>query len=346
MKNKLLTITIPMYNMEKYIGRCLDSLIIEDPKLFNLLEIIVVNDGSKDSSLNIAKKYASKYPDSIVVIDKTNGNYGSCVNVGLEKATGLYFRLLDADDFFNTKSLVTLIQYIRDNNDLPDMIVTNYQRDFADNGTQYILANKMVYNKRYSINDFNFSKLNKGMMCVMHSMTYNTNILKKCNLRHLEGISYTDTEYCFYPLEKVESVVFLNIILYCYQLGRDGQTVSDESYKKNIHHLYIIIERALHYIENKNINYKGYENQLHIIYLAIFIYYRILLTCKFEHNEDITKLDNYIAHYHKDLYNKMYSITKLGVPIMLIWRILKTKCNGTISNFTFRILSKIKRGIW
>lgn len=102
MSQKYLTVVVPVYNMEKLLTRCLDSLLILDNEdLFKKLEVIVVNDGSKDKSLHIARKYELKYPEVYKVIDKPNGNYGSCINVGIKNATGKYFRILDADDFLS-----------------------------------------------------------------------------------------------------------------------------------------------------------------------------------------------------------------------------------------------------
>lgn len=79
---KILTIVIPTYNMQDYLRRCLDSLIVPEEQMKHL-EVLVVNDGSKDNSSAIAHEYQDKYPDTFRVIDKENGNYGSCVNRGL-----------------------------------------------------------------------------------------------------------------------------------------------------------------------------------------------------------------------------------------------------------------------
>ena len=112
---KLLTLIIPTYNMEKYLRTCLGSLIIGEWQ--ELLEVLVINDGSKDSSSAIAHEYANKHPESFHVIDKENGNYGSCVNRGLKEATGKYVKVLDADDSFDTANfenyLCFLIVWIR-----------------------------------------------------------------------------------------------------------------------------------------------------------------------------------------------------------------------------------------
>ena len=99
-RNKILTIIIPTYNMEQYLRKCLDSLIVSEENM-QRLEVLVVNDGSKDSSSAIGHEYEAKYPQTFRVIDKENGNYGSCVNRGLKEATGKYVKVLDADDYFD-----------------------------------------------------------------------------------------------------------------------------------------------------------------------------------------------------------------------------------------------------
>ena len=99
---KLLTIVIPAYNMESLLPRCLDSICIE--KVMDRVQVLIVNDGSKDKTLEIAQTYESRYPHYFTVVDKSNGNYGSCMNVGLSCAEGKYFRTLDADDWYDSKS--------------------------------------------------------------------------------------------------------------------------------------------------------------------------------------------------------------------------------------------------
>ena len=111
--NKILTIVIPTYNMEKYLDKCLTSLVIEDRELMKQLEILVVIDGSKDRSSEIAHAYQVRYPQTFIVIDKENGNYGSCINRGLKEAAGKYIKVLDADDCYNSKSLQQHLELLR-----------------------------------------------------------------------------------------------------------------------------------------------------------------------------------------------------------------------------------------
>ena len=110
MSNKVLSVVIPTYNMVSYLRRCLDSVTRSDVP--DSLELIVVNDGSTDSSLAIMQEYAKERPDIVNIIDKPNGHYGSCVNAALKVATGKYFRILDADDWFDTDGLIKLLNEI------------------------------------------------------------------------------------------------------------------------------------------------------------------------------------------------------------------------------------------
>ncbi|MDE5999791.1 MAG: glycosyltransferase family 2 protein, partial [Bacteroidaceae bacterium] len=108
--NKVLSVIVPTFNMEQYLGECLTSMITQ--KSQELLEVIVVNDGSTDASSAIAHGFAAQYPTLFKVIDKENGHYGSCVNHGLKAATGKYVKILDADDFFHTPDLDAVLTYL------------------------------------------------------------------------------------------------------------------------------------------------------------------------------------------------------------------------------------------
>lgn len=111
--NKLLSVVIPVYKVEKYIRQCLGSLILPDEALMDKMEVLVVNDGTPDRSAIIAKEYEAKYPDVFHVIDKENGGHGSAFNVGLAQASGKYLRFLDSDDWFDTKNLAKLLNVLK-----------------------------------------------------------------------------------------------------------------------------------------------------------------------------------------------------------------------------------------
>lgn len=111
MNGKILTLLIPSYNMEKYLINCLTSLIVHE-KLMKKLEVLVVNDGSKDKTSEIAHRFEKQYPDTFRVIDKKNGNYGSCINRGLKEANGQFIKILDADDTFETSNFSKYLDFL------------------------------------------------------------------------------------------------------------------------------------------------------------------------------------------------------------------------------------------
>ena len=119
--------------MEDYLRQCLDSLIIADD-LMQQLEVLVINDGSKDQSSAIAHEYSRKHPSTIFVIDKENGNYGSCINRGLKEATGKFIKILDADDSFDSAALAEFINQLRDTN--ADLVITNFSVVDSEGRTQ------------------------------------------------------------------------------------------------------------------------------------------------------------------------------------------------------------------
>ena len=111
--SKILSVIVPTYNMERYLDKCLGSLIINNEMLFQRLEVLVIIDGATDQSSAIAHSYQARYPEVFIVVDKTNGNYGSCINMGLDLATGKYIKVLDADDSFDTKSLEGYLKFLQ-----------------------------------------------------------------------------------------------------------------------------------------------------------------------------------------------------------------------------------------
>lgn len=223
--------------MEKYLRRCLDSLLIDEEGM-KQLEVLVINDGSKDSSSQIAHEYQDKYPDTFRVIDKENGNYGSCVNRGLKEATGKYVKVLDADDWFDTEAFVQYLAYIQDIT--IDLILTPFNRRGNNNKLisfhQYELPlYKVITTKDFCVSE-NFE---------MHAFTYRTEMLKISHYVQTEGISYTDTEWVLLPLPYVTSVIYIPFCVYQYFVERSGQTIDPNVYLKRYEQLLKIYGRLI-----------------------------------------------------------------------------------------------------
>jgi len=271
MSEKLLSVVIPTYNMEAYLRRCLDSVTRDD--VSSSLELIVVNDGSTDGSLAIMQEYAEKRPDIVNIIDKPNGHYGSCVNVALKVATGKYFRILDADDWFDTEELIKFLNLLQATES--DVIVTPYCVHRRTQ-TYTIRPQGVVFENKYSANDKHVWNRQQPNLYAMHAFSYKTSILKNVNLKLTEGICYTDTEYLLYPLQKAKDISFLNIVLYHYDWTRDGQSMTPDVYTKNHSHLAKIVSRFF-----KDFDQTLFTQLSKRIFLDILVkyYYRMLFCC-------------------------------------------------------------------
>lgn len=234
--DKILSIIIPMYNMENYIAQCLESLLIQD---IDLLDIIVVNDGSKDKSSEIAHKYHDKFPSSIRVIDKKNGNYGSCINAGLLIAKGKYIKILDADDSFDSNGLNLLLRSMESVD--VDMFLSDYIR-ISENGQEMGRCTFPIKSNRIlEIKDW-FDQLSKIQM---HGVAYRTHLIKSINYTQTEGISYSDQEWIFYPLSKTSTVFYVNTVVYKYLIGRNGQTMEESIFHKKVGDRILILKRRI-----------------------------------------------------------------------------------------------------
>lgn len=253
--NKLLTIIIPTYNMEKYLRRCLDSLIVDEEGM-KLLEVLVVNDGSKDSSSAIAHEYQDMYPNTYRVIDKENGNYGSCINRGLKEATGKYVKVLDADDWFDNENFRTFINILIGID--VDLIISNYcvvnennkQKNFSKVGLKPYVT--LFFPNSYK----------KIMHLQMHQVTYKLRNILGINYTQSEGISYTDQEWMFSPMTTVTTIYYYPESIYNYLVGRDGQTMDKTQLLKNYSHTLIGTKKMVAEYLKFNIESNVFESYL------------------------------------------------------------------------------------
>lgn len=224
--NKLLTVVIPVYKVEKYISKCLDSLIVSDD-VMKKVEVIVVNDGTPDNSALIAKEYEKRFPNVIRVIDKENGGHGSAWNVGVELATGKYLRFLDSDDW-----LTNLVEFVYKLETLDvDMIFTDVALNFEniDLETRIVsFSGKMNPNIVCQVDEYDWLQTNQVYsghnVTNFHACTYRTAILKKYHPIFFEKIMYDDEILYILPLCESKTFAYLPLVLYNYLIGREGQS--------------------------------------------------------------------------------------------------------------------------
>ncbi len=333
-KNKLLTIVVPTYNMESLLPRCLDSLV--KPQCSEFLEVLVINDGSKDNSLSIARKYESEYTGIIKAVDKENGNYGSAVNKGIELAAGKYFRILDADDFYDNQGLMALIERL-EHTDV-DLVLTNYRRD---RGTEKIYFKAPLSMKSQSC-DFINVDIDDYPNFAMHGITYRTMVLKNNNIRLQEGISYTDTEYCFYPLPFVRTFETLDILVYCYQLGREGQTVEISSQIKGVDNMVKIVNRMYEYFKNEDLD-ESTLKKLRSIFCNINGLCFMTILCFDKSNTHLSLLDGLIKQIDdvNGARELMMKKNLFGVKYYRSYNLRRKKSNGVIYTLYYKSVKKL-----
>ncbi len=303
--------------MENYLEACLNSLLTDN---MSLTEVLVINDGSKDSSYDIAHRYESKYPEVFVVIDKGNGNYGSCVNVGLKRATGKYIKVLDADDCFNTRVFEAYLNAIKECD--TDMVISDYVKVYPELET--IVSCDIADNQ---IIDFReLCKDNKIWNLWMHNVAYKRELLLGIDYKQTEGISYTDQEWIFSPFTKVRTAIYFKLPLYRYTLGREGQTMSSEftnkHFKDNIVCTCNMIEQARHFtnVPDEIMNMLNYK----LLKRCRFIFRTYMLKKGVINDKDLDILDSKIKSASPNLYkttgNLSMSMPLFPIRYISVWR--------------------------
>lgn len=224
--SKLLSIVIPVYKVEKYINKCLDSLIVPD-ELMGQLEVIIVNDGTPDRSAEMAREYEKRFPQTFRVIDKENGGHGSAWNLGLKEANGKYLRFLDSDDWLtNLEAFMKELEKVED-----DMVYTNVSRFYEDVDKTVVdrIDNTLEYNKSYEFDNVDLNLIPFGFW----NWTYKTELLKKNEPLFVEHVYYDDAILFYAPVILSNSFRAIDVVLYNYRLGRPGQTMNKAVQKKH-----------------------------------------------------------------------------------------------------------------
>lgn len=323
--NKILTIIIPTYNMEKYLRKCLDSLIIEEN--MDKVEVLVVNDGSKDSSSDIAHEYQKKYPNTYKVIDKENGNYGSCINRGLKEATGKYIKILDADDSFSNEAFKSYISTILDVD--ADLIINGGSYVFPDGKIKKDFFWTLPRNKVLLFKDSVEGIIESRPS--MHTYAYRTDLLRGIGYHQTEGVSYTDQEWIFLPMYYVNTVYATETNLYQYLIGREGQTVDPKVTVKSIGQKDIVCRQlinAISTIDDTNKDGEQYLCSRLKICLTELYRYHLVKYCKDLNIKNLIEFDCFFKQQCPKYYtilNDLIISEKYPVHYVKIWRRKKNK---------------------
>ena len=223
---KLLSVAIPCYNSEAYMRNCIHSLLAGGEEV----EIIIVDDGSKDGTAAIADEYAEKYPTIVKAVHQENGGHGEAVNAGLRNATGLYFKVVDSDDWVSIsayKEILKTLEKLAGAKPMVDMLISNFVYEKEGVKRKKVMSYRSAFpqDQVFTWDDVKF--LHKGQYILMHSVIYRTKLLRECGLVLPKHTFYVDNIFVYHPLPHVKYLYYLNVNFYRYFIGRSDQSVNE-----------------------------------------------------------------------------------------------------------------------
>ena len=239
----LLTVTVPAYNVEKYIGQCLESFVL--PERAGQFEVLVINDGSTDGTEAAALGYQRSYPDIFRVMTKENGGHGSGINTGIANARGKYFRVVDGDDCIDTEAFEKFLDLLSHTD--ADLVTTGFYCCDAVTMEKHELHSPVVSGK-YGEGIYRFDDICGDLLVRMHSITYRTLMLREGGVKIDEHSFYVDMEYNMFPVPYIETVCLSDLAVYKYRLGLDGQSVSVAGMKAHAGQHERVIMRCLDFL--------------------------------------------------------------------------------------------------
>jgi glycosyltransferase involved in cell wall biosynthesis len=235
--------------------KCIDSLLVGGDDV----EIIIVNDGSKDATPEIGAEYAAKFPSIIKLVNKENGGHGSAVNAGLAVATGLFFKVVDSDDWVRESAYAKILETLKNfagGDQVLDMLISNfvYEKEGEQRHKVMRYHHALPIDRLFTWNDVKHFR--KGQYILMHSVIFRTKLLRDCGLKLPEHTFYVDNIYVFEPLLAVKNMYYLDVNFYRYYIGRSDQSVNEK----------VMISRIDQQIKVNRIMYDFYNDHLGEVY--------------------------------------------------------------------------------
>ncbi|WP_165246741.1 glycosyltransferase [Adlercreutzia sp. ZJ141] len=225
---KTVTFAVPCYNSAAYMDTCIESLLTCGDDI----EILIVDDGSfKDDTAAKADEWQARFPHIVRAIHQKNGGHGAAVNTGLANASGLYFKVVDSDDWLDEQAAGKLMAYLRSQAaacDPTDLVVANYVYEKVHENTRTAIGYRNVFpvGRRFGWDEV--GRFMPSQYLLMHSVTYRTELLRETKLQLPEHCFYVDNIFVYVPLPFVDSIYYLDEDLYRYYIGREGQSVNED----------------------------------------------------------------------------------------------------------------------
>ena len=341
---KYITFPVPCYNSEGYMRRCIDTLLTGGKDV----EVILIDDGSTDGTAKIADEYQLKYPDIVRAVHKKNGGHGSGVNKGLELAQGVYYKVVDSDDWLDEEAYRKLLERIKTlcgekeylyDQAIPDLFVCNYVYDHLDEGTSRAMDYRNIFPKEKMCTWNDIGRFRPSQYLIMHSLMFRTEVLRRSGVKLPEHTFYVDNLFSYQPLPYVEQIYYMDIDLYHYYLGREDQSVNEKVLMKRIDQQIRVTELVARSVDLKAVKEQypklaSYMTRNISIMLSISSIHLLLIKTEAARAKRRNMWEN-IRAYNSALYYRLRYSTLSGLTY------LPGRLGGTLTLGGYRFARKI-----
>lgn len=310
---KILTISIAAYNIENYLDETLQSIIVSN--CLSDIEVLVINDGSTDSTKEIAEKYMELYPESIYVINKLNGGWGSTVNAAITYARGKYIKLLDGDDKIISQNLKPFIKCLEYNDS--DMVVSHY-REFYESANEKKVVEIAGLSESHSIK---IQEFQNAYQLTMHNITIRTELIKRNTVKLRENCFYTDNEFVAECIALSSDIYLFSETIYDYRIGREGQSISIDGYIKHFDDLVNVgmdlLSRYESIVNDSNCKMQIGKKAASVLITIYVVLYNMKCSC--ENWKRLINFDRMILELSPDIYYMMVErVVQFGRKVKFI----------------------------
>ncbi|WP_078549510.1 glycosyltransferase family 2 protein [Litchfieldia alkalitelluris] len=303
---KLLSVVIPCYNSQDYMRYCIESLLPggED------VELLIVNDGSVDKTAEIADEYATKYPAIVRAIHQENGGHGEAVNAGIRQATGLYFKVVDSDDWVDIRAYLKILNTLKElvvESKSVDMIISNFVYEKEGSTYKKVMKYDNVLPEGTIFTWDDIKQFRRGQYLLMHSVIYRTQLLWECGLELPKHTFYVDNLYVYTPFKHVKKIIYINVDFYRYFIGREDQSVQESIMIKRIDQQIKVNKMMIDHIDLDSITSPKLRNYM-LRHLEIVTVVSAILLIRSGTAENLIKkkeLWNYIKNRDLELYHDL-----------------------------------------
>ena len=229
---KLLSVIVPCYNAQSYMRNCIESLL----KGGDALEIILVNDGSTDKTAAIAEEYEKRFPEQVRAIHQENKGHGGAINTGLKASTCAFVKIVDSDDWVDDHALQEILRTLSafTPEGRPDVIISNYVYEKAGKRRKTAIRYGNTFPAQRLFTWEETKPFRLGQYLLMHALIYRRDLLEKSKMTLPEHTFYVDNLYAYIPLAQVETLYYLDLNFYRYFIGREGQSVQEQTMIRRI----------------------------------------------------------------------------------------------------------------